>query len=42
MLGTALAVKLLLDTQLHKIYVIVRGGKGESTSYGYITKWNAN
>lgn len=29
MLGTALVVKLLLDTQLHKIYVIVRGGKGE-------------
>lgn len=30
MLGTALIVKLLLDTQIRRIYLIVRGGKGES------------
>lgn len=29
MLGTALIAKLLFDTQIHKLYIIVRGGKGE-------------
>jgi len=29
MLGTALVVKLLLDTRLERIYIIVRGGKGK-------------
>lgn len=32
MLGTALVVKLLLDTQLRKTYLIVRGGKSKSIS----------
>lgn len=38
MLGTALITKLLLDTQIHKLYVIVRGGKGEWPSNTILQK----